>query len=78
MKHLTILLLTVVLFSCHTKEDDTVEPNPSDTPNILLIIADDMGKDATSGFAEGSTKPNTPNLDKIKNEGLVFNNLWVK
>jgi arylsulfatase A-like enzyme len=36
-----------------------------------------MGKDATSGFAEGSTKPNTPNLDKIKNEGLVFNNLWV-
>ena len=36
-----------------------------------------MGKDATQGFSEGSIKPSTPNLDKIRNEGLVFNNLWV-
>lgn len=36
-----------------------------------------MGKDATNGFVEGTIKPNTPNLDRLKNEGITFNNLWV-
>jgi len=28
-------------------------PNPSEnSPNILLIIADDLGKDAINGFSE--------------------------
>ena len=51
-------------------------PN-TDPPNILLIISDDVGKDATQGFSEGSIKPNTPMLDKIRSEGVTFNNLWV-
>jgi arylsulfatase B len=42
-----------------------------------LIIADDMGKDATAGWAEGSIKPSTPNIDQIRNAGLQFNNMWV-
>lgn len=46
-------------------------------PNILLIIADDMGKDATAGFSEGVIKPSTPNLDMIKEEGLTFSNFYV-
>ena len=65
-----------LLIACNKKEDQ-VDGSISDTPNILLIIADDMGKDATQGFSEGSIKPNTPNIDRIKDEGLVFNNLWV-
>jgi arylsulfatase B len=76
MKYL-LLLLSTVLFYCCSNNDVPDEINTSDTPNILLIIADDMGKDATQGYSEGSIKPNTPNLDKINNEGLVFNNFWV-
>ena len=76
MKNLALFLLMLFALSCNN-EDEQTDPIPSDTPNILLIIADDLGKDATSGFAEGSIKPNTPNIDKIKNEGLTFNNLWV-
>ncbi len=75
MKKFALLLSIALLCNCK-QEDDTVDTTP-DTPNILLIIADDMGKDATAGFSEGSVKPSTPNLDKIKDEGLVFNNLWV-
>jgi arylsulfatase B len=73
----TICLL--VLFGCNKDEASDVDNEVStpSTPNILFIIADDMGKDATAGFSEGSTKPNTPNLNAIKNNGLVFNNLWV-
>ncbi|MEM7359434.1 MAG: cytochrome c peroxidase [Pseudomonadota bacterium] len=53
-----------------------VTPENSATPNILLIIADDLGKDAISGYAEGTIKPSTPNLDALRSNGLVFANLW--
>ncbi|MGJ8679167.1 Lcl domain-containing protein [Paraglaciecola sp.] len=53
------------------------EPQPQPYPNILLIIADDMGKDATNGFSEGLVKPTTPNLDDIQNQSLSFNNFWA-
>jgi len=47
------------------------------SPNILFIIADDMGKDAISGFAEGTIKPKTPYIDQIRNTGLSFTNFWT-
>ena len=77
MKHLTLLLLTLtLLFNC-SKDEEPSNTDNIERPNILLIIADDMGKDATNGFPEGDIKPNTPNIDKIRNDGLTFNNLWV-
>ena len=79
MKHffrlpLIILSITILFLIACSKEDSRVS---SDTPNVLLIITDDMGKDAIQGFTEGTIKPSTPNMDKLRNEGLVFNNLWV-
>lgn len=53
------------------------DPTPSSSPNILFIIADDMGKDATYGYSEGNLKPNTPNINTIKSSGITFNNFWV-
>jgi arylsulfatase A-like enzyme len=64
-----------LLFGC-AKNDDN-ETITSSSPNILFILADDIGKDAMSGFPEGSVKPNTPNLNNIKNSGITFNNNWV-
>lgn len=60
-------------------DTDTMETDvmTSTSPNILFIIADDMGKDATAGFSEGTIKPNTPNLNSIKDAGLTFNNFWT-
>ena len=71
---LIILGLTVVA-GC--KKDPIETPTGSDQPNILLIIADDLGKDAINGFTEGSVKPNTPNIDAIRTNGLSFSNFWV-
>ncbi|MDA9129228.1 sulfatase-like hydrolase/transferase, partial [Candidatus Gracilibacteria bacterium] len=48
----------------------------SNTPNILLIIADDLGLDAMPGFDEGSLKPYMPNISKLAGEGVTFENLW--
>jgi len=46
-------------------------------PNILLIIADDMGVDATPGYSIGATKPTMPNLQSLATNGLTFDNAWA-
>lgn len=45
-------------------------------PNILLVIADDLGLDASSQYDAADEKPVTPNLDQLANAGLVFDNAW--
>lgn len=77
MKYFTILLFTAVFILGCNDEPEDLAPTAAAQPNILLILADDMGKDATSGFTEGSTKPATPNLDRLRTEGLSFNHMWV-
>lgn len=76
--HLLFILLLFSLLSCNDDDGMTDMPIPTeDTPNILLIIADDLGKDAINGFSEGSIKPNTPNIDAIRTSGISFANFWV-
>ncbi|MFM1877096.1 MAG: hypothetical protein RL266_2833 [Bacteroidota bacterium] len=77
-KHSIVSFLTICCFSILVgcKKDCPDEPE-STHPNILLIVADDLGKDAISGFTEGSIKPNTPNIDAIRTAGLSFSNFWV-
>ncbi len=75
-----ISIVVLILFSCSSDEptqtdnDNPVIPNAK--PNILLIIADDMGQDATPGFEVGSSKPQMPNLQNMINTGVRFTNLW--
>ncbi|MFT6727632.1 MAG: arylsulfatase B [Flavobacteriales bacterium] len=70
-------ILFVVAFSSCSKDDPVCVVPSSEPPNILLIIADDLGKDAINGFIEGNIKPSTPNIDGIRIDGLSFSNLWV-
>lgn len=81
-KIIIFILISLLYISCGN--DDTVvsetpgtTPNTnSSKPNILLIIADDMGLDATPGFEVGTVKPNMPNLQNMINSGVRFTNLW--
>ena len=75
--NLTILVFGL-LFSCsNSDESDTGGDNlESSKPNILLIIADDMGLEATPGYTIGGIKPNMPTLQSMMDSGLRFNNLW--
>ncbi len=45
-------------------------------PNILLIIADDLGVDASNGYNVGTNLPITPTLDSLRQNGLTFMNVW--
>jgi arylsulfatase A-like enzyme len=47
-----------------------------DPPNILLVIADDMGVDASPCYPVGDLKPNMPVLEGLCRSGLVFENVW--
>ncbi|MFT5725495.1 MAG: arylsulfatase A-like enzyme [Bacteroidia bacterium] len=72
------LLLVVLLVGC---KDDIVDgqwiPPISSSPNVLLIIADDMSIDASPGYSIGATKPNMPNLQKMIDNGVTFDNFWT-
>jgi arylsulfatase B len=85
MKKMKLVLLISIIFvgmtisSCSKDNGDEIGidlPN-TETPNVLFIIADDLGKDAINGFSEGSIKPNTPNIDAIRNNGISFDNFWT-
>ena len=51
------------------------DPTPG-APNILLIIADDMGLDSTPGYDVGNSKPEMPNILRLGDEGMRFVNAW--
>jgi arylsulfatase B len=46
-------------------------------PNILLVIADDMGLDPVPGYLPGPTKAAMPNLEALMANGLTFDNAWA-
>jgi len=46
------------------------------SPNILLVIADDLGLDASNPYGISERGPTTPVLDGLADAGLVFENVW--
>ena len=48
----------------------------SNPPNILFIIADDVGNEATQGYPNGGIKPSMPNLKRLTTERITFDNVW--
>ena len=54
----------------------SAQTDPSQ-PNILVIIADDLGIDPLQGYIEGGIKANTPNLDRLAAQGITFTNAWT-
>ena len=86
----SLLLSALIFISCSKEQEsngstepetnvlETNAPEASTTkPNILLIIADDMGLDASPGYPIGTVKPNMPNLELMITDGIRFNNVWA-
>ncbi|MCK4921081.1 MAG: sulfatase-like hydrolase/transferase, partial [Bacteroidales bacterium] len=57
--------------ACDTQVKQSDE---STKPNIIFILADDMGKEWVSGY--GADDIQTPNLDKMAETGMKFNNVY--
>lgn len=57
--------------------DDVAPPAVSSKPNILFVISDDQGLDASAQYNLSADLPNTPNFDALANNGIIFQNVWV-
>lgn len=55
----------------------SVSSGQSSQPNILLILADDMGIDMTNGYQQNAIMPITPNLDLLRQNGVTYMNTWA-
>lgn len=71
--YLTLFYSTVLLIAMACKSSP--KTSPDDRPNIILIIADDLGKEWISGY--GAEDIETPNIDALINKGIKFNNVYA-
>lgn len=46
-------------------------------PNLLVVIADDLGVDGVSVYGEGTQPPPTPVIDALAARGVLFRNAWA-
>jgi arylsulfatase A-like enzyme len=69
MKH-TFILLTAMLLAPLTTLHAADAPKPAKKPNVIVILADDLGWADLSCY--GSTFHESPNLDRLAAEGMRF------
>lgn len=50
---------------------------PARPPNLLILLADDLGTDKVGVYAEHPLPPPTPRLDALAAEGVLFRNAWA-
>ena len=46
-------------------------------PNILLVITDDQGIDASAQYSVSNDVPNTPVIDSLAQNGITYENVWA-
>jgi len=71
-KTLVIIIIVLAVLSCN-RQSKNVENNSS-KPNILWIVADDLGTDLG---CYGDSLIYTPNLDQLANEGVKYNHFYT-
>lgn len=77
------LLASITLAGCAAARTGEVHPKLASTmgqerPNIIFIMSDDHAQSAVSAYGEpiGQIAP-TPNIDRIAQEGAIFENSYV-
>jgi len=69
-----VLLLSLLILSCDEKQqkkEGTIQEISDKLPNVILIVADDLGY-ADMSIAGLANDVNTPNIDRIAKSGVRF------
>ncbi len=69
IKSFALFTAGIGVFSCNLKEEE------AEHPNILFIMSDDHAYQAISAYGHGLNE--TPNIDRIANEGAIFSRATV-
>jgi len=65
-----LLLVGILVLSCKETEKETVTNSSSTQPNIIYILADDLGYAEVGVY--GQKKIETPHIDALANGGMLF------
>ena len=60
-----------------TDQGDTDQGVTPVQPNILLVITDDQGLDASAQYSFSADLPNTPVIDSLAQAGITYENVWA-
>ena len=78
----SLLALLGISGSGHSAFAQQPQPNPAPSsgskPNILVIMADDVGMWNLSAYHRGMMGGRTPNIDRIANEGALFTDYYAQ
>ena len=64
-----LFLTTVILLSCKPPAESVVEDSAAMRPNIIVILADDIGVETIGAYGSEYA---TPNIDSIGDKGIRF------
>ncbi|MDG2089747.1 MAG: sulfatase-like hydrolase/transferase [Gammaproteobacteria bacterium] len=83
-----VVVITSLLWGCDSQdqnlglnadeESSSEVSNQNAAPNILVIIADDLGVEQLAAFGIGTQPASTPNLDRLAQQGMSFSNVWAQ
>ena len=74
MRFIILLSFLFLLMSCKSKNNN-IETNKNILPNIVIFIGDDMNWNDCEPY--GSKVVKTPNIQKMANEGMSFDNMFT-
>ena len=74
MRLIILLALPFFLFSCKSKTNNKYD-NKNSLPNIVIFVGDDMNWNDCEPY--GSKVVKTPNIQKLANEGMSFDNMFT-
>ncbi len=70
MKRILVFMICSVAMQGLAAQKQTKEKTMGNKPNIVVILADDLGYGSVGSY--GATKVQTPNIDRIAQEGILF------
>ena len=69
IKYISLLIIVMAMLNCRQQVEDIHRPN------IIVVMSDDHGYQAISSYSNKLIQ--TPNIDRIANEGVLFTNAFV-
>ncbi len=75
MRYLVSILPIILLLACQSPSQEQVSDEPDHPQNVLIIIGDDHSANVLGAYGNKIIK--TPNLDRMANRGVRFNQAFV-
>ena len=74
----TAVFLPVVFLSTFLSGTTLAQEEQSNPPNIVVIWGDDIGQSNISAYTRGLMGFQTPNIDRVANEGMMFTDYYAE